>query len=330
MPESPIAATPYEVLGVRPDADTEELRRAYRGKLRETHPDTGGIAAHFHAVQAAWETVGTADDRARYDRGGFGGDARGASAGRSGGHGRGSATSGSSESRDTWAPAAPVNQRGTRPAPREYGIAGGWQRDRYLSLLAEWNPTALADPYNSVTVRSAPATVRRVLAKALAEEDDGQALSTLGIGFTIWHDVATVTAELHGNGAKIDHLVLGASGLFAVSSEDWGSPVRTRKGDLIGAGLDPGENPMNGLSVRAREIARDCRVPFTALVTVVPDGASDSSAAMIGTMRGVTTLLVQRSRLPDMMRIGLGTAPFRGGAEVFDIRTRLSAGVRFA
>jgi hypothetical protein len=29
------------------------------------------------------------------------------------------------------------------------------------------------------------------------------------------------------------------------------------------------------------------------------------------------------------MRSGLGTLPFRGGAEVFDVRTRLRAGIRF-
>jgi len=307
------------VLGVRPDADTEELRRAYRRALRQTHPDTGGVAVRFHAVQAAWESVGTPDDRARYDRGSAGG---GSGTG-------GSAASGTGESRGTWARSAPVNQRGTRPAPRVYGIAGGWQRDDYLRLLAEWSPAAAGDPYNPVVVRSAPAAVRRVLARALAEEDDAQSLSTVGIGFTIWHDVAVGRAP-EDSDAMIDHVVLGASGLFAVSSEDWGAPVRTRRVELIGAGLGPDEQPMHVLSHRARYLGRVCRVKFTALVIVVPDDASDSSAMMIGSLRGTPTLLVQRSRLPDIMRTGLGTAPFRGGAEVFDVRTRLSAGVRFA
>jgi curved DNA-binding protein CbpA len=57
----------YAVLGVSSDASEEDLRRAYRKALRRTHPDTGGVAAEFHAVQAAWESVGTPEDRARYD-----------------------------------------------------------------------------------------------------------------------------------------------------------------------------------------------------------------------------------------------------------------------
>lgn len=327
MPDSPIAATPYEVLGVRPDAGTEELRRAYRRMLRETHPDTGGVAAEFHAVQDAWEQVGAAGDRADYDRG---------SGGAGGGVGQRRTTS---ESRDTWAPFASPNRRGTRPAPREYGIAGGWQRDAYLGLLTEWAPGSLADPYDPVVVRSAPGVIRRVLAKALAEEADGDSLSSLGIGFTIWHDVAAVGKNAGGGGngglgdggiEKIDHVVLGASGLFAVSSNDWGGPVRTRKGELIGSVLGLDEHPVNALSLCARVVARTCRVPFTALVVVVPDGASDASVMPLASMRGVPVLIVQRSRLPDVLRTGLGTAPFRGGAEVFDVRTRLSAGVRFA
>jgi curved DNA-binding protein CbpA len=57
----------YEVLGVASTATEDELRRAYRRALRRTHPDTGGEAVEFHAVQAAWEVLGTPEDRARYD-----------------------------------------------------------------------------------------------------------------------------------------------------------------------------------------------------------------------------------------------------------------------
>jgi hypothetical protein len=313
MTNSPIAATPYEVLGVAPTADTEQLRRAYRRMLRETHPDTGGVAVHFHAVQAAWDLVGAAEGRAAYDRG-MSAPQRSGRAG---------------TSPASWAPMTPENVRGTRPAPREYGLAGSWQRERYLELLAEWSPAAAADPYGTAVVRSAPAAIRRVLAKALAEEATGSALSSLGIGYTIWHGVATATGAPGQPDEKLDHVVLGASGLFAISSEDWGSPVRTRKGELIGAGLAADELPVNALTIRARWFGRRCRVQVTAALVVVPDGASDESVMMLGTTRGIPVLLVQLSRVPDLLRVGLGTPPFRGGAEVFELRTRIMSGVRF-
>ena len=73
MFDSPLSASAYEVLGVDPAADEEALRKAYRLRLRQTHPDTGGDAAVFIQVQRAWELVGTAEARAAYDRGhGFG------------------------------------------------------------------------------------------------------------------------------------------------------------------------------------------------------------------------------------------------------------------
>ena len=53
MPDSPVSATPYEVLGVAAAATQDELRVAYRRLLRETHPDTGGDSARFIAVQLA-------------------------------------------------------------------------------------------------------------------------------------------------------------------------------------------------------------------------------------------------------------------------------------
>ena len=70
MPDSPLSDSPYEVLGVRADADAATLRLAYRRALRSAHPDTGGDPERFHAVQLAWELVGTVEARAAFDRGG--------------------------------------------------------------------------------------------------------------------------------------------------------------------------------------------------------------------------------------------------------------------
>ncbi|WP_213813721.1 J domain-containing protein [Glaciihabitans sp. dw_435] len=315
MSSSPISASPYEVLGVSPTVETDELRRAYRRMLRETHPDTGGVAVDFHAVQWAWEKIGTPGDRAAYDRGA--GSSR-------------SSASGQEQQQTDWAPSEGYNARGTRPSSTIYGDAGGWYRERYLQLLREWRGTSIAKPYDPQLVRSAPAQIRAVLATAIAVEASAQALDSLGIGYTIWHGIATTTAAPGLPDETLDHIVLGASGLFALASRDWGGTVRTRKGELIGAVLAEEERPVHRLSVQARFVAKACSVAFTALVIVIPDGSSAESLEVLGSIRGTPTLLVWRSRLPHLMRTGLGTLPFRGGAEVFDIRTRLRAGIRFA
>ena len=67
MPDSPLSASAYEVLGVQASASESELKRAFRRALRETHPDTGGDPARFAAVQDAWERVGTPEKRRSYD-----------------------------------------------------------------------------------------------------------------------------------------------------------------------------------------------------------------------------------------------------------------------
>ncbi|MEX3566670.1 DnaJ domain-containing protein, partial [Micrococcus endophyticus] len=59
--------TAYEVLGVDRDADDAAVRRAYRAAARRTHPDAGGDPAAFRAVSRAWQVLGDADARRRYD-----------------------------------------------------------------------------------------------------------------------------------------------------------------------------------------------------------------------------------------------------------------------
>ena len=69
MPESPLDLSPYEVLGVAASVSQDDLRKAFRRALRETHPDTGGDPNRFAAVQVAWQRVGTSEARALYDAG---------------------------------------------------------------------------------------------------------------------------------------------------------------------------------------------------------------------------------------------------------------------
>jgi ferredoxin len=49
--------SPYEVLAVDPDADADTIRRAYRRRAKEAHPDQGGSVEEFQRVRAAYETV---------------------------------------------------------------------------------------------------------------------------------------------------------------------------------------------------------------------------------------------------------------------------------
>jgi len=66
----------YETLGLRPDAATEEVKRAYRRKAREHHPDAGGDAERFKEVTRAYEVLSDPERRARYDRFGDDGSSR--------------------------------------------------------------------------------------------------------------------------------------------------------------------------------------------------------------------------------------------------------------
>jgi len=49
--------SPYDVLGVEPDADEATIVRAYRRRVKETHPDQGGGIAEFQRVQDAYAAI---------------------------------------------------------------------------------------------------------------------------------------------------------------------------------------------------------------------------------------------------------------------------------
>ncbi|MDP8938118.1 MAG: J domain-containing protein [Actinomycetota bacterium] len=71
-------ATHYEVLGVTPQATTDEIRAAYRRQARRHHPDTQPDAdpataeaarRTMAALNSAWEVLGNPSRRHAYDAG---------------------------------------------------------------------------------------------------------------------------------------------------------------------------------------------------------------------------------------------------------------------
>jgi molecular chaperone DnaJ len=62
----------YELLDLPRDADADQVKRAYRRKAREHHPDAGGDEEAFKAVTHAYQVLSDPTKRARYDR--FGDD----------------------------------------------------------------------------------------------------------------------------------------------------------------------------------------------------------------------------------------------------------------
>lgn len=304
MFDSPLSASAYEVLGVDPTATDDEIKRAFRLRLRQTHPDAGGDAAAFIQVQRAWELVGTVEARASYDRG-----------------------HGFTDEEVTWNGwQTPPVRTDTRPKARSYGHPGGWRRERYLTLIREWagHGVDVPDPYDPALVRSAPHELRRMLADALAEEETARTVSDLGMGFTVWHDVAT------GQRAddKLDHVILSPSGLYGVLSEDFGETVRFRRGEIIGPAVD-GAAPIAALLARMRVIARAARVRFGGAIVVLPDDDLDQAITPLGKVRGVPVVVVRRSALHTVLRQGVPGARDIGGNELFDVRTRLQHTVRF-
>jgi molecular chaperone DnaJ len=73
----------YELLGVRRDASPEEIKRAYRQRARDLHPDTNpddpSAEAQFKEITVAYETLSDPERRRRYDM--FGPESAAAGAG---------------------------------------------------------------------------------------------------------------------------------------------------------------------------------------------------------------------------------------------------------
>jgi DnaJ-class molecular chaperone len=68
-----VATDPYEVLGVEKTASAEDIQKAYRRLAKKLHPDLNpgdkNAEEKFKEVSAAYDLLGDAEKRARYDRG---------------------------------------------------------------------------------------------------------------------------------------------------------------------------------------------------------------------------------------------------------------------
>lgn len=64
---------PYTVLGVKKDASEADIKKAYRNLAKKYHPDLNpsdkAAEARFKEVSAAFQILGDADKRAKFDRG---------------------------------------------------------------------------------------------------------------------------------------------------------------------------------------------------------------------------------------------------------------------
>lgn len=54
---APRQRDPWEVLGLRPDADIDAIEAVYRTKAKRLHPDSGGSVDAFKELQEAYEAV---------------------------------------------------------------------------------------------------------------------------------------------------------------------------------------------------------------------------------------------------------------------------------
>ena len=67
----PTEADFYVILGVAKSCSQQELKLAYRTRVKETHPDVGGDPEEFKLVQLAYETLSNDEKRRMYDSSAF-------------------------------------------------------------------------------------------------------------------------------------------------------------------------------------------------------------------------------------------------------------------
>jgi len=299
---------PYELLGVHPGANPDQLKRAYRRALARAHPDRGGTTEEFDDVQSAWEAIQVPEPDPS-----------------------GSSKVARDPSSPGWMAPGPAPAKSSGPGARSHGHPGGWFRERYGSAVREWLGRGVEHPnvFDPELVKRAPASIRHILHSAIAEENTAGVLAKLGPSYEIWHDVLVEGSRTQG-AIKIDHIVVGPSRLWALQSEDWGPITLGARGEIIGEGVDPGERPIKELARMVKKLQRKLGVRFSAMAYVVPDAHAPAPVTAVASVARMPVTLVVTSSVLNLVQEELPPgARSLVGDDMFPLRERLRAGIEF-
>jgi len=300
---------PYRVLGIPPHATWEEKKIAYRSALRLSHPDTGGSAEAFAAVQQAWEAISVEP----------------------------SEPTGSSRIPPQGSPSSWLKKTETPATPqaagaRSHGHPGGWFRQRYAEEVREWVGlgATVENVFDPELVARAPAHIQHTLAAAIAEENTAVRLTGLGLGNTVWHDVV-VSGDREKGASKIDHVVLAGNLLWALQSEDWGSSVSVQGGELASERIARGDRPAKNLRAMTKKLQKNLGVVFSGCVFVVAEEQLAKPRSVVSDRGRLPCYLVADTHVVDFLLDQDVTHTSRTlvGDDMFPIRERLQAGIRF-